>query len=122
MPDRAWTSWLLTRGPVRAVDVRRAGPGSVVVALRGPVGEKDGQRAARALAHVLATGPREAHIDLAHARSMPPSSVAALFLPLTVMARAHGVALTVHRADPGTRAALRGLGLDRALDYSDEAP
>ncbi|MFJ4794858.1 hypothetical protein [Kitasatospora purpeofusca] len=122
MPDRAWTSWLLTHGPVRAVDVRHAGPGSMVVGLRGPVGEQDAQRAGRALAHVLASGLREAHIDLDRAGTMPKSSVAAVFLPLVVAAGEHGVALTVHRAGPGTRAALRTLGLDRVLDYSDEAP
>ncbi|GGV50931.1 hypothetical protein GCM10010495_80710 [Kitasatospora herbaricolor] len=122
MPDRAWTNWLLTHGPVRAVDVRQAGPGTVVVGLRGAVGAKDAQRAGRALAHLLAAGPREAHIDLAHAGALPPSSVAAVFLPLGAAARDHDVAVTVHRAGPSTRAALRALGLDRFLAYSDETP
>ncbi|MFI6448066.1 hypothetical protein [Kitasatospora sp. NPDC050543] len=45
-----------------------------------------------------------------------------MLVPLAVSAQAHAAAVTVHRANPRTRASLRALSLDRLLAHSDDTP
>lgn len=101
---------------------RRPGPvppsGHEVVRLRGDLDIRSAGRTGRHLLRVIGTGPDVLEVDLTKLQHLSPDGCMALLIALRA-ARARGTRLIITHPSAQAQAAMRQIGLTRALTRGD---
>lgn len=101
---------------------RRSAPvppsGREVVRLRGDLDTRSADTTCRRLLRVIETGPDVLEVDLTELQHLSPDGCAALFIALRA-ARARGTRLIITHPSAQAQAAMREIGLTRALTHGD---